>query len=90
MSLRVKVSHEDFNEAESNGWVDGQVQGKSGVWVYVELGIEVDYLPQTNDNPKTDYRCFRMCDVFYATTQEMLENEEWLLTDSNVTVIIYC
>ncbi|MCC5638321.1 hypothetical protein LC593_21270 [Nostoc sp. CHAB 5844] len=48
--------------------------------VKVELGVEVDYVPQTNDNPKTDYRCFRMCDVFYATDQEMLENEEWLLT----------
>lgn len=90
MVLRVKVAREDFLEAETNGWIDGQLDGKSGIWVYVELGQEVEYIPQDKDNPKTDYRLFMRCDVFYATSQKMLEDEEWLLSDKNIAVIIYC
>ncbi|MEH2363525.1 hypothetical protein [Nostoc sp.] len=88
--LRVKVTREDFEESASDGWVDGQVQGRSGIWVYIELGKEVEYSPRPSDDPKTDYKCFKGCGVFYAKSQEMLEEEEWLFTDENVTVIIYC
>lgn len=90
MVLRVKVSREDFANAETDGWVDGQVQGRSGFWVYVELGKEVEYTPQPKDDPKTEYRRFLKCDVFYATSQEMLEDGKWQASDNNVTVIIYC
>jgi nicotinamidase-related amidase len=90
MAVSVKVTREDFEESFSDGWVDGQVQGRSGVWVYVELGKEVEYIPRPSDNPKTDYKCFKGCSIFYAKSQEMLEREEWLFTDENITVIIYC
>jgi hypothetical protein len=90
MAVNVKVTREDFEESVSDGWVDGQVQGRSGIWVYVELGKEVEYIPHQSDNPKTDYKCFKGCSIFYAKSQEMLEEEKWLFTDENITVIIYC
>lgn len=50
--LRVKVTPENFEESASDGWVDGQVQGRSGIWVYIELGKEVEYSPRPSDDPK--------------------------------------
>jgi len=54
------------------------------------LGKEVEYSPRPSDDPKTDYKCFKGCSVFYGKSQEMLEEEKWLFTDENITVIIYC
>ena len=89
MVLRVKVTREDFDNAGFDGWVDGQAKGR-GIWVYVELGEEVEYSPHPSDDPKTDYKCFKRCSAFYGKSQEMLEEEKWLFTDENITVIIYC
>ncbi|BDA76543.1 unknown protein (plasmid) [Calothrix sp. PCC 7716] len=92
MALRVKVEREDFSRAISNGWVDGLVQGRKGLWVYVELGTEQEYIPSPNDDARTEYRLFRGCDVFFAESREQLE----ALTDNtnaelvNQTVILYC
>lgn len=92
MALRVKVEREDFELATSNGWVDGLVQGRKGFWAYVELGYEQEYIPSPNDDPRTEYRLFRGCDVFLAESQEQLEsvtdNSNAKLT--NITVILYC
>lgn len=38
MVLRVKVELDDFDAASKDGWVDGLLQGRKGLWVYVELG----------------------------------------------------
>jgi len=54
------------------------------------LGEEVEYTPRPSDDPKTDYKCFKRCSAFYGKSQEMLEEEKWLFTDENITVIIYC
>lgn len=90
MALKLKVSREDFTEAKTDGWVDGQVRGQSALWAYVELGKKVKYIPHPKDDPKTEYKRFIRCNVFYAESQQMLENEEWQAEDYNVTVIIYC
>lgn len=92
MALRVKVTRSDFESATSDGWVDGLVQGRKGLWAYVELGTEQEYIPSSKDDPRTEYRLFRGCDVFFALSQEQLE----ALTDNtnaelvNETVILYC
>ncbi len=92
MALRVKVEREDFDLVFSNGWVDGLVQGRRGLWVYVELGTEQEYIKRPSDDPRTEYRLFRGCDVFFAESREQLE----ALTDNtnaelvNQTVILYC
>lgn len=90
MVLRIKVIREDFDAAESNGWVDGQIQGREGLWVYVELGKEQEYIHRPSDNPKTEYRMFRECSVFFANSQQQLELGDYLAEESNVTVIVYC
>lgn len=92
MALRVKVTRADFESAQSDGWVDGLVQGRKGLWAYVELGAEQEYIPSPNDDPRTEYRLFRGCDVFLAESQEQLEslNNNANAELINVTVILYC
>ncbi len=89
MVLRVKVTREDFESASSNGWIDGLLQGRKDVWVYVELGIEQEYIPSPNDNPRTEYRLFRACDAFFAESQEQLGTLNYDAELLNVTVILY-
>jgi hypothetical protein len=89
MALRVKVKREDFESATSDGWVDGLVKGRKDVWVYVELGIEQEYIPSPNDDPRTEYRLFTACDTFFAESQEQLEALNYDGQLLNVTVILY-
>jgi len=90
MALRLKVTPEEFSFATQDGWVDGIIKGRRGLWVYVELGTDEEYIPKVNDDPKTEYRFFRCCNIYYAKTQEQLEIEDFEANEYNVTVIIYC
>ncbi|MBW4505125.1 MAG: hypothetical protein KME64_01180 [Scytonematopsis contorta HA4267-MV1] len=90
MVLRVKVTRLDFESAASDSWVDGLLQGKKGLWVYVELGTEQEYIPSPSDDPRTEYKLFRGCDVFFARSQEQLEQGNYEAEQINVTVILYC
>jgi hypothetical protein len=87
MILRIKVDRANFEDAKSDGWVDGQFRG---LWAYVELGTEEEYIPKPSDNSKTQYRLFRGCDAFFYDSQELLEEGEYKLRQLNVMVIIYC
>jgi hypothetical protein len=89
MVLRVKVERSDFESATSYGWVDGLVQGRKDVCAYVELGAEQEYILSSRDNPRTEYRLFRECDVFFADSQEKLEALNYDGQVYNVTVILY-
>lgn len=89
MAIRVKVSRNDFEEAESQGWVDGLLKGKEGLWVYVELGTEQEYIPSQKDDSNTEYRLFIGCDAFFANSQEILERGDYQAKELNVNVIIY-
>jgi hypothetical protein len=89
MAFRVKVTRPDFDIAESDGWVDGLLQGRRGLYVYVELGKEMEYVTRPSDDPMTEYRIFRNCSVFFANTREQLDTCEFDGQELNVTVIIY-
>lgn len=56
----------------------------------MELGIEREYRPSPNDDPNTEYRLFIACTVYYAETEEQLDDEQYVAVEENVTVIIYC
>ena len=91
MTFRIKVTREEFESAASDGWVDGQLRGKKGIYAYCELGKEQVYVLQPNDDPKTDYRIFVGCGVYFAKNQERLENGDYALGKfSSAVVIIYC
>lgn len=90
MALRIKVSRLDFDAACTNGYVDGQESGRPGVYVYAELGKEKEYIPNANDDPKTNYRLFLNCDVSYAKTEENAAEGIFEHTVHNETVIILC
>lgn len=89
MVFRIKVDRENFDAAESNGAVDGLFQGRLGLFAYVELGSEMDYISQPRDNPRTEYRVFRNCNIFFAASVEQLDANEFDGETFNVTVIIY-
>ncbi|MDF5726550.1 MAG: hypothetical protein PUP92_00555 [Rhizonema sp. PD38] len=87
----IKVTTYDFEHyAFSKGWIDGYIAGKRSIYVYIELGLETEYEPRPNDAPKTEYKYFYGCNVFYATSIENLEKEIFEAEEQNVTVIIYC
>ncbi len=90
MLLRIKVSRLDFQAAITDGWVDGLLQGKQGMYVYAELGKEQNYVPSPKDDPKTSYKLFQNCTIFLGRSQEQLEIGDYEANFANVTVIIYC
>ncbi len=91
MAIRIKATPLEFEAASSDGCVYGEIKGKRGLYVYVELGEEKEYIPSSNDNPTTEYRLFISCDVYFAKTKEQLANGEFEAEYlPNVTTIIYC
>jgi hypothetical protein len=91
MIRTIKVICKDFDLATSlDGWVDGLIEGQQGMWVYVELGEEKEYIPKPKDDPHTDFRLFRGCDVYYGDSQEQLEMGDHKAEEHGVTVRIYC
>lgn len=91
MAIRIKATPLEFEAASTDGCVYGEIKGKRGLYVYVELGEEKEYIPSSNDNPTTEYRLFISCDVYFAKTKEQLANGEFDAESlPNVTAIIYC
>jgi hypothetical protein len=90
MAIRIKTIREEFEAAENNGYAYGYIQRTRAFPVYVELGIEEEYIPSDKDNSQTEYKLFRSCNVFVAETDEQLDNGEYISQSLNVTVIIYC
>lgn len=84
MVLRIQVTRSEFNAAESNGAVYGLLKGRRGLYAYAELGKEVEYIPRTNDDPKTEYRMFRNCDAFFATSLEQLDADDFKGEELNI------
>lgn len=90
MISRIKVSRKEFNAACAGGCVYGQFQGRRNIYVYAECGKELTYVPKLNDDPKTSYRLFVNCDVFFAKSVEQLNASDFEMELSNSTIIIYC
>jgi hypothetical protein len=89
MVLRLKVSSLEFEAAESNGAVFGELRGQRGIYAYAELGQEKDYVEKPSDNPNTRYRFFLNCDVFFAKTQAQMDAGEYETDILNIMVVIY-
>lgn len=90
MVLRIRTRREEFIEGNSGGYVYGEIQRQKSFPVYVELGIEEEYIPSSQDNSKTEYRLFKNCTVFVAETDEQLDRGEYILSQTQATVVIYC
>ena len=91
MAIRIKATLIEFEAASTNGCVYGEIKSKRGLYVYVELGEEKEYIPSSSDNRMTEYRLFTSCDVYFAKTKEQLTDGEFEAEYlPNTTVIIYC
>ena len=91
MAIRIKATPIEFEAASTDGCVYGIIKGKRGLYGYVELGDEKEYIPSSNDNSMTEYRLFTNCDVYFAKTKEQLADGEFEAQYlPNTTVIIYC
>ncbi|ELS03574.1 hypothetical protein Xen7305DRAFT_00032980 [Xenococcus sp. PCC 7305] len=87
----VKVCKEEFEAAESDGYVFGtMLVGTAKAHVYVQLGIEKDYQGRRNDHPNTSYRFFLNSTIYYAKTASDIDNEQYEGSLENLTVIILC
>lgn len=89
MVVRVRTVREEFEAAEDGGYVYGEIQRQKSFPVYVELGTEEEYIPSPKDDPRTDYRLFRGCNVFVAETDEQLDRGEYIYSSIEVKLIIY-
>ena len=90
MVLRIKTIREEFEAAKNGGYVYGYIQRQKTFSVYVELGSERDYTPSSKDDPNTEYRYFRDCQVYIAETDEQIDRGEYIFQTVNAIVIIYC
>jgi hypothetical protein len=89
MALRIKVSPVEFEAAESQGAVYGELRGKPGLSAYVELGREGEYVEKSGDNPQTRYRLFFNCNAYFAETEVDADDGNFKTEALDVTVIIY-
>lgn len=90
MVIRVRAVREEFEAGADGEYVYGEIQRQKNFSVYVELGKEEEYISSSNDDPKTEYRLFRKCNIFVAENDEQLNREEYISSSRGVTVIIYC
>lgn len=89
MILKVLASRKEFDTACAGGCVYGQFQGQQNIYIYAELGQELPYNSKPSDDPKTSYRLFTNCDVFFAESQAQLDDNDFATEILNSTVIIY-
>jgi hypothetical protein len=87
MVRRIQVSRKQFQRAVPGSEVFGKWLK---VHVSVELGREVEYRPSRQDDPNTQYRCFHGCTVYYYESAEDAIAGLYLVSDPQVTVILYC
>jgi len=90
MITKVKVASSEFKQAESGGYVDGEVRKQEILFVYIELGEERPYRGNNKDDPSTRYRYFLGCQVRYATTPQKREKGDFELILRCQAVVIYC
>ncbi len=76
----------EFEDATSNEGFYGKYKG---MFAYVQLGTEREYQEQPGDDPKTQYRFFKNCDVEYSETEDQLESGIYQYKDERVNVVIY-
>lgn len=90
MAIKIKANPEEFALAIANGAVYGKVIRAIAIAVYVDLGYSETYSPSPKDDPNTEYKKFSGCTIYYAESDEKLDNREYLNISRNSTVVIYC
>jgi hypothetical protein len=69
--LTVVVSKKSFLAAKDSGAVTGKINSiYPPVYVYVELGEELEYLSKPKDDKNTEYRIFHSCTVCFAKNEQ--------------------
>lgn len=76
----------EFAATKANGAIYGKC---NGVYAYVELGKEEEYIERPNDNPKTEYRFFINCTVEYSETKEQSNQGTYQFKEVGINVIVY-
>ena len=72
--LYIKVTPDEHRFACSDGCIYGLVNGNKDIYAYAELGDEdLDYIPKTKEDLREDRKRFTRCTVWFATTEERLE-----------------
>ncbi len=91
MITKIKaLSRGEFEAACANGYVYGKYLGKRDIYTFASLGMEKDYIPSPNDDPKTEYRIFINCIASFTTTKERLLKGDFETEDLPVaTIVIY-
>jgi len=90
MTIEIKTDREEFNLAISNGAVYGKVIRRAVIYVYVELGVELQYQTRPKDDANAEYKKFFGCTVYYADNDENLDTGEYLTITRDCVVVIYC
>ena len=93
MALYVKALKAEFDAACSGSYVYGRVVRKIIIPVYIDLGKQVIRKSQPKDNVLTKYKLFKDCTVYFAKTEDQLNDENCLYTlpcEINITVHLYC
>lgn len=85
--MYIQVSLEDFDEAQPGERVLGT--WRKAVIVSVVLGEEVEHRPSRDDDPNTEYRCFRHCRVSYHRNMQEALLRRAALTSPDETVLLF-
>ncbi|MGK7898136.1 MAG: hypothetical protein AB4372_32090 [Xenococcus sp. (in: cyanobacteria)] len=87
MIKRIKaLIKSEFDAAKPYGDVYGSYKG---LYVYIILGREETYRENPKDDPKTEYRLFRSCDIDYSETEEQSEQGIYQYSEKRVDIILY-
>jgi len=87
MVKRVRASSlVEFELAASNGCVFGRWLK---LYVYVELGAQGEYRESEREEQSTRRKLFRNCTVYYAETEEQIDNEDYAYDSEEDILIVY-
>ncbi len=89
MAIRIKVTRIEFNSANDGGYVYGKFVSRPSLSVYVNLGIEKPYTPNSKDDPNTECRLFVNCDIYFSLTDQAVDDEIYISKKFAEVVIIY-
>ena len=86
----VSVDKQEFDAAKSGGYVYGYVKyGTIKAPVYIDLGEELEYSRSRHDDPNTFYKLFLDSTIYYAKTDEDLDNDIYFAVLEHQTVKIF-
>lgn len=89
--VKIQVSEDEYLAANSNGCVFGKrLDIRPIKFVYIDLGSEREYEPRPWEYSEIKQRIFFRCTVYYGSSQEAVDLEEYDYFVEDETVIIQC